>query len=969
MRAVARQQRESLKRLDERYRLAITATNDLFWDWDLVTDEIEWIGAPESRLGYRGQQLGATGNWWATRIHPQDVERVKADLSLFLAGSIDRFECEYRFMRADGTYAPIYDRGYIMRNSAHQPVRMVGAMQDNSERAAVLSQIEEQRSQLSTVFGQATVGIMQRHEDGQLIMVNDRFCEILGRTEEELSSLRFEDFTHPDDLNENQELFEKARIAGTGFRMEKRYLRPDGTVIWCEVSVSFARNAAGEIQSSIVIAQDINSRKVAEATLAEQSSLIQNVIDSVADFIFVKDAAGKFILANRAFTTSCGEMLGRTADDLVVAGTTSAHHETDHEVIETGQLRLVNEVIAIGGDRRTFETVKVPWICEGKTQGVIGVSRDITEQKAAEEALRQSELLYRSVLETSADSIKIIDLDGRIRLMNAPGQRALNLLNFEQVRGVKWIDLWSRESKPALKAALSEALQGRVARFTGCCPTMNRIRKWWDVVLTPMCNDNGEVANVLAISRDVSAQKHADEQLRWASEHDELTGLPNRRAFQHRLQAATLRAMENAASVGLLLIDLDHFKHVNDALGHSAGDHLLKHFAKRLRESIKPGDFIARLGGDEFAVITENNVGQCELVQTGNAILENLRKSLRYNGRLIRTAASIGGATFPCDAETAHELFNNADTALYSLKSAGRGGLKMYHPLMGKEAQRAASQLILARSSINERSVEPHYQPKVDLETGRTVGFEALLRWRHPSFGMQLPGSVSEAFEDYELSTKIGELVQRRVYADMAAWTRAGLQFGTIAINASPAEFLRDDYAERLLHRISDFAVDPRKIEIEVTEHALLDRGGRYVARALETLSSAGVRIALDDFGTGHSSLSHLRDFPVHVLKVDQSFIQRMLDDPEIQSIVAAVIGLSCNLNIEVVAEGIEKTSQRDLLLNYGCSLGQGHLFGRAIDRASVERQLSSVAPATELLHCQRVTGRAIQSGTQQAAA
>jgi diguanylate cyclase (GGDEF)-like protein/PAS domain S-box-containing protein len=781
--------------------------------------------------------------------------------------------------------------------------------------------------------------------DRELMIVNGRFCEILGRTEEELRHCRFADFTHPDDLALNERLFDRAKAAGSGFHMEKRYVRPDGTSVWCEVSVSFVRDAEGVVQSWIVVAQDISSRKAAEGALAEQSSLLQNVVDSVADLIFVKDLSGRFILANRALTDGCGDLIGGRTPDYFDDDLTPTYENVDRDVVESGQMRMVDEVIPIHGHRRTFETVKVPWIRDGQTLGVIGVSRDVTEQKAAEQALRQSELLYRSVLEASADCIKIIDPDGRIRLMNSPGQRAMDLESFEEVRGRKWADLWPREARPILRAALAEAMRGQVARFTGCCPTWNRTRKWWDVVLTPMCDENGCVTNVLAISRDVTAQRETDEQLRWASEHDELTGLPNRRAFQNRLQAATLRAMETSGSIGLLLIDLDHFKHVNDSLGHSAGDYLLKHFGRRLRESVRAGDFIARLGGDEFAVILEGKATGPDLALIGDSVLERLRKPIRYNGRIIRTGASIGGAMFPSDAESAHELFNNADTALYSLKSAGRGGTKMFHPLMREEAKRAASQLSLARTGISERSVEPHYQQKVDLSTGETIGFEALLRWRHPSFGIQLPGSVSEAFEDYELSTKIGELVQRRVFADIRDWSRCQLPFGTIAINASPAEFLRDDYAERLIERIAEFSVDPASVEIEVTEHALLDRGGRYVARALEVLSSVGVRIALDDFGTGYSSLSHLRDFPVDVLKIDQSFIRTMVQDAEIESIVAAVIGLSRSLDIDVVAEGIETVEQRERLLSYGCLFGQGHWFGRPIDRSGVERLFTNSSP------------------------
>ena len=926
--------------LMERYRLAARATNDLVWDWDLVTDGIEWNEAFGNRLGYTGDDLGTSGAWWFSRVHPDDAERVQGELDSCIAGRTSRFECEYRFLTADGAYAHIYDRGFIIRDASNVPIRMVGAMQDNTERDASFRQLRDHRTQLSTVFGQAMVGIMHVDADGTPIMVNSRFCEILGRKEGELRGCRVWDFTHPEDAEWNRSLYDRARITGEAYQIEKRYLRPDGSCVWCEVSVSFVKNAEGRVETSIAVAQDISTRKEAEAALAEQSSLLQNVVDSVADLIFVKDLHGNFILANRALTEGCGNIVGSKTTDLFSADLTPTYEEADRDVVETGRSLTVDEWIPIGGHPRLFETVKVPWVRDGEIHGVIGVSRDITNQKAAEQAIRDSELLYRSVLEASADCIKIIDLDGRIKLMNTPGQRALDLDSFEHVRGTRWVDTWPRESRPALRRAMDEARDGRVARFTGCCPTMHRMRKWWDVVVTPMCNERGEVTNLLAISRDITAQRQTDDQLRWASEHDALTELPNRRAFQNRLQGATIRAMEADGSVSLLLIDLDHFKHVNDTLGHAAGDYLLKKFARRLHDSVRANDFVARLGGDEFAVVLENSTTDGNLVDIGNAILDRLRKPIRYKGRVISSGASIGGAIFPTDAESAHELFNNADTALYSLKEAGRGGTAMFHPKMREQAQRVASQLSMARTGISERSIEPHYQQKVELRTGEIVGFEALLRWRHPSFGIQLPSSVSEAFEDYELSTKIGELMQRHVFEDMREWSRLGLPHGVIAINASPAEFLRDDFAERLLKQMENFSIDPASIEIEVTEHAFIDRGAKYVSRALKKLSQEGVSIALDDFGTGYSSLSHLRDFPVDVLKIDQSFISRMNEDAEIESIVKAVIGLSKSLGIAVVAEGIETLGQKNALLKHDCSLGQGFLFSRAIGRDDVQRLL-----------------------------
>jgi EAL domain-containing protein (putative c-di-GMP-specific phosphodiesterase class I) len=255
----------------------------------------------------------------------------------------------------------------------------------------------------------------------------------------------------------------------------------------------------------------------------------------------------------------------------------------------------------------------------------------------------------------------------------------------------------------------------------------------------------------------------------------------------------------------------------------------------------------------------------------------------------------------------------------------------MFHNYMREEAQRVASQLSLARVALSEESVVPHYQQKVELKSGKIRGFEALLRWKHPTRGMQQPETVAEAFEDYELASRIGELMQKKVFSDIREWQRAGVDFGSVSINACPAEFLRDDYAEKLLARAAECQVAGGLLEVEVTEHVFIDRGAEYVARALKLLHEAGVRLSLDDFGTGYSSLSHLRDFPVDVVKIDRSFIAKMVDEPEIASIVTAVIDLSASLDLEVVAEGIETPEQEALLREKSCDMGQGYLFGRAV--------------------------------------
>jgi len=503
-----------------------------------------------------------------------------------------------------------------------------------------------------------------------------------------------------------------------------------------------------------------------------------------------------------------------------------------------------------------------------------------------------------------------------------------------EVHGKHWSEIWAKPGSDIARDTLGRAAAGETVRmrYQGSADPP----KWWDVVVTPMLEDDGSVRGMLSISRDITAELEHTNQLKWASEHDSLTHLPNRRAFQARLQAATLRAMETGEQIGLLLVDLDHFKHVNDALGHSAGDELLRSVAGRLREGVRNDDFVARIGGDEFAIILEHVASEKTLTSVGDLVVSLVQEPLKAGNRSVTAGASIGGALFPQDAATANDLFKHADTALYALKQSGRGGTRLFDSYMLVEAEKTATQLRVARGAVSEKSVIPAYQPKFNLETGSIAGFEALLRWRDPRDGLQLPGTLEEAFNDYELAAKIGELMQKKVAANMRGWIESRLDFGRVAINAAPAEFLRDDYAERVLAILFEQQVPPELVEVEITEHAFLGRATEYVARALQVLKAANVTISLDDFGTGYSSLSHLRDFPVDLVKIDMSFVQKMSENEEIAAIVAAVVSLARSLSIEVVAEGVETRTQLDLLRAMGCHMAQGHLLSCAVEADAV---------------------------------
>jgi len=295
-------------------------------------------------------------------------------------------------------------------------------------------------------------------------------------------------------------------------------------------------------------------------------------------------------------------------------------------------------------------------------------------------------------------------------------------------------------------------------------------------------------------------------------------------------------------------------------------------------------------------------------------------------------------------------LMKNADIALYAAKAAGRGKLRLFTPEMRHEMQKRASMLTLARNALRHDRILPYYQPKVELRTGRVAGFEALLRWDHPGRGMQAPDTIAAAFEDLTLAAAISDRMIDGIVADMRRWIDQGVDFGHVAINAAAAEFRRGNFAEQLLERLRQASVATRHVQIEITETVFLGRGAEHVERALKMLSTEGIRIALDDFGTGHASLSHLKQFPVDIIKIDQSFVRDLEQDPEDAAIINAVINLGHNLGIRTVAEGVETVTQQEFLMALGCDYGQGFLYARPAPASDVPAMLSLPRPTRALV-------------------
>jgi|TARA_R100000501_G_scaffold17783_2_gene33861 diguanylate cyclase (GGDEF)-like protein/PAS domain S-box-containing protein len=881
---------------------------------------------------------------WERLMHPDDVAGVEAQVASAVANKWP-FSVTYRLRHQSGELRWVREQGQAVFGANGEALYLEGMIADVTEEeklrqrsAAAQSEALGYAARLAQVLESTTDCVFVLNSDWQLIYLNKRAQEELSSTEDLVGRHILDAFPQL----EKTPFWDAYREVMSERKPRQIEAFLPGLDHWYDVH-------AAPIDDGITIFfRNIDGRKQAEEALRERESQLRNTLDHIPQMVWSTRADGYHDYYSGLWYEFTGMPVGSTDG----AGWSNMFHPDDQErawdvwrhSLRTGAPYEIEY-------RLRHHSGEYRWVlgrawqqkdANGKSVRWYGTCTDIHERVCAQNALYESRTLQQSVLEASADCIQILLPDGTIEFINEPGMRAMDLASMESVLEQKWDSFWPPEGRGLVQQAIEDALSDRSARFTGFCPTVTGNPKWLDVVITPIKDEAGKVRRLLSIARDITVQRQTAQQLKWTSEHDSLTNLPNRRAFEAHLHAAAIRTMQSGGEMALLLLDLDHFKHVNDTLGHAAGDHLLTVFARRLRETLSPDDFVARLGGDEFAVILEAPQGDLDPLRVGAELVSRVQQPVRFESRYLRAGASIGGAVFPADADNAHELLKNADIALYALKDSGRGGTQMFHSHMREHAQLVASQLRMARVALSETSVEPHYQQKVELETGRITGLEALLRWRHAVRGLQFPDTVSEAFKDYELATKIGDLMQRKVFGDLRGWLDRGLDVGFVAINAAPAEFLRDDFAKRLLGRLQEYSIPAAMVEVEITEHVFLQQGADYVAGALRLLNEAGVKIALDDFGTGHSSLTHLRDYPVDVVKIDRSFVQKMTSDREVRAIVSAVVDLARSLKIDVVAEGIENKQQAHMLIEEKCPLGQGFYFGRPVGADKIPELLEA---------------------------
>ncbi|MCW8889837.1 MAG: EAL domain-containing protein [Sedimenticola sp.] len=445
------------------------------------------------------------------------------------------------------------------------------------------------------------------------------------------------------------------------------------------------------------------------------------------------------------------------------------------------------------------------------------------------------------------------------------------------------------------------------------------------------------------LQKEIGIRTQAEKNLKHLAHHDTLTNLPNRLLLDARLEHAIQRAHRNQSQLAVLFLDLDNFKHINDSLGHIAGDQLLQKVTLRLNQATRADDTIARLGGDEFVVLMEDFEDTTNIICLAQKILDRINEPFEVNNKAIFTGCSIGISLYPQDGETAATLLRNADAAMYRTKDEGRNSYNFYTQEMTATAY---DRIILEgslRRAIENDELAIYYQPQKRLATGQIVGLEALVRWIHPEMGVLPPGRFLPVAEASGLIVQLGEWVLKNACRQMVEWKQKGLPIEVIAVNLAGKQIRRNDLVEGIGRTLEATGCRPEWLELEVTEGFIMTETHDSIG-ALEQLRRMGIQLAIDDFGTGYSSLSYLKKLPIHRLKIDRSFVQDLEGNSDDAAIVRAIVSLGNSLQLDITAEGIETPYQEAFLTELGCELGQGYLYSQPLPREQIETLITEQA-------------------------
>ncbi|MCK9799138.1 EAL domain-containing protein [Pseudomonas sp. MAFF 302030] len=912
---------QELRSSEYHYRGLVESLSAIAWEARISDFTYSYVSPhAEALLGYPLAHWLVPG-FWRNIIHPADLTRAQAFCDHEVLAGRDH-SLDYRVITADGRCLWVRDIVSLIEHG-HEPI-MRGLMIDISEAKRTEEALRLSEQKFASVFQQCPdILVIARLSDGCLLEVNNAFEEQIGLSAEEVIGQTATRLNIWGINGVGPSLLQ--RLQGGSIRnLEMPFRRHNGQLFTGLISAEpFDLDTTPAI---VVVVRDITQLKETQQQLQTSEEKFAKAFHASPDgLLLTRQRDGLLIEANEGFSRITGfnnaMSVDRSTLDLGIWVNLNERKQMLDLLQRDGFVRDFScHIRRSDGQIRLCELSSRP-LPIGDEDCMLTIARDITERQLMQETLQQA----ATVFESTAEGVLITDTRQHISAVNRAFSEITGYSENEALGHTPRL-LASGLHDSAFYAAMWHQLtleghwQGEISnrRKNG------EIYPSW-LTINAVRNKDRFITHFVAVFADISSLKHAQARLDYQAHHDPLTGLPNRTLFESRLLTALNNQQENGGQGAVLFLDLDRFKHINDSLGHPVGDLLLKGIAVRLKEQLRDIDTVARLGGDEFIILLPGLQQASDADHIATKLLNCFNAPFQAGEHEFFISASIGSSLYPKDGCDVATLVKNADAAMYRSKAKGRNRVERYtRDLTAQASERVALEHELRRA-IERNELSLYYQPKISLSNQQLVGAEALIRWRHPTFGVVPPEHFIPLAEENGMILLIGDWVLEQACRQVSAWNLSHESFGSLSVNLAGAQLRQPNLLGRIEQLLKDHHLKPGVLQLEITENFIMSQAEEAL-EVLHQLKHLGVQLAIDDFGTGYSSLSYLKRLPLDFLKIDQSFVRGLPDDPHDAAIVRAIIALGRSMQFTVIAEGVESQEQQTFLAQEGCEQIQGYI-------------------------------------------
>jgi len=836
---------------------------------------------------------------------------------------------ETKHIKKDGSFVNVSIHITIIKDDNGEIIQRIANIIDISERKDMEKVISSKERKLRSLTENIPDNIARFDKEGNYLYINPAHAKILGVREEEVLGKSIK-VLFPDHTEAIEAIEKIQSLESDSVRVRQIVPTLDGTREVHEVKMIAEKNEQGELLSILGIGRDITEIVSMHEQLTQAIELRRGIINSIPDFLFEVDRAGNYLNFwfhdKEIMDTYRNRLIGKNIKDVLphqaVAIAFEALEEADNNKISLGKKYSLTEQNIL----KWFELS----ISKKSDGNFLALAHEITTQVKMQKELTRQKDFQETLLKGVAEAGMNVSVIENGKYIYTNNLKLAKEYGYDEISSEKKRS-FLETIRPDYKNKVLQMYQKRLAgeelpntySIVQVKPNGEEREHEVSVVLIPNTNP----IQTLVVTKDVTEQKNIEKRIEFMAHHDALTGLPNRILLKERGEKLLVQSKKDSQKVALLFIDLDGFKTINDSLGHTVGDSVLKKVAQRLLSSIRMGDTLSRQGGDEFIVLLPNITDISEVVAIANTVVKKFKKSFTIENHILSTSASIGIALYPEHGATFEQLLQNADAAMYKAKENGKNNYcfftqKMKHNLVGLFKMQNN-----LKNAIQNKEFVLHYQPQVDLVKNKIVGVEALIRWNHPTMGMIPPLHFIPTAENSGLIVPIGEWVINEACKQGAIWNKEGKEI-VVAVNVSAVQFKRGNLLDVVKKALALSKLHPKYLELELTESILIN-DTENVLETVKGIKELGIQLSIDDFGTGYSSLAYLKRFAVDKLKIDQSFVRDIINDKEDASIVKTIIQMAKSFNLKSIAEGVENGEVLKVLEEFGCDEVQGYHFAK----------------------------------------